>query len=114
LCRHRSLSLLAIAWTRCGLMPGGGGTESLIATSDLPVPATPDYPLVGTIDTGAFMMQTTIAGTVVDPCGSAMAGVVICYGPNDQDAVAKGVTDSGGAYSAAPPQSFSRTAGNLM
>jgi hypothetical protein len=48
-------------------MPGGGGTELLIPTSDLPVPATLDYPLIGTIDTDAFMMQTTIAGTVVDP-----------------------------------------------
>jgi hypothetical protein len=88
-------------------MPGGGGITSLIPTSDLPVPATLDYPLVGTIDTRAFMMQTTIAGTVVDPYGSAMAGVVICYGPNDQDAVATGVTDSGGAYSAAPPPGHS-------
>jgi hypothetical protein len=48
-------------------MPGGGGITSLIPTSDLPVPATLDYPLVGTIDTRAFVMQTTIAGTVVNP-----------------------------------------------
>ena len=43
-----------------------------------------------------------------------MAGVVICCGPNEEDAAAIGVTDSVGAYSAVPPEPFGGTGGNLL
>ncbi len=43
-----------------------------------------------------------------------MAGVVICYGPSEEDAAAIGVTDSVGAYSAVPPESFGGTGGDLL
>jgi len=108
------LILLSVVCTGCGLLPGGGGIGSLIPTSDLPIAATFEGMELGALDTGAFVMQTTIVGTVVDQYGTGMAGVVMCYGPSEEDAVAIGVTDSGGAYTATPPQSFSGTGGNLV
>lgn len=105
------LIVLGLACAGCGLLPGGGGIGSLIPTSDFPVAATLEYPEYGTIDAGVFSMKTTIVGIVLDQYGSAMPGVVICYGPSEKDAVAIGVTDSGGVYSAAPPDSFNGTGG---
>jgi len=43
---------------------------------------------VGTLSTYGDVMQTTVAGTVVDQYGNAMLGVVICYGSGEEDAVA--------------------------
>ena len=98
----------------CGLLPGGEAIGSLIPTSDLPVAATFEGMELGTLDTGALTMQTTIMGTVRDQYATGMADVVLCYGPSEDAAVAIGVTDSGGAYSAVPPESFGGTGGNLI
>jgi hypothetical protein len=66
---------------------------------------------VGTLSTFGDVMQTTVAGTVVDQYGNVMPGVVICYGSGEEDAVAIAETDAGGTYSAAPPRSFSAGGG---
>jgi hypothetical protein len=106
--------ILALTFAGCGSLSGGEAIASLLPTSDLPVPATLTYPRSGTLDGSAFAMQAPVAGAVLDQYGAGMAGVVICHGLSGKDAVAIGVTDSGGAYSAMPPQSFSGTSGYMF
>ena len=94
------LLLAAIACSACGLLPGGGGPWSLLPTLDLGIAGTPAFPLLGTVDTGAFLASATIRGTILDQYGTAMPGVVICYGLDETSASAVAETDAGGAYSA--------------
>jgi len=102
------LVFLAIACMGCGLLPGGGGVGALFPTLEFP---TPEYPDFGTLEPGAFVMQAMISGTVLDQDGNGVPGAVICYGSGEEDAVEVAETDSGGAYSARPPQSFNRGGG---
>jgi hypothetical protein len=109
-----ALFVVAAGLLGCAWLPGGEAIASLLPTADFPVAATLEYTDFGTIDTGAFTMQATIVGTVLDQYGAAMADVTICFGPNEAEAVAIAVTDSAGAFSGTPPPSFGGTEGNLM
>ena len=104
--------LLAFLCVGCGWLPDAEGIASLLPTLGLPAAATLDYPDIATYDAGALTLQVTIVGTVLDQYGSPMPGVVICYGPSEEEAIAIGVTDSGGAYSAVLPASLSESEGN--
>lgn len=96
------LAFVVALCSGCGLLPGGegGGLGSLLPTADLGVAATMDFSAVGTLDTGAFLAQPVVRGTILDQDGRAMAGVVICYGPGEADGVFVGETDTQGSYSA--------------
>jgi hypothetical protein len=91
---------LAIACGACGLLPGGGGLGSLLPTTDLGIAGTPAFPPLGTFDTGALLSHSTIVGSILDQYGQPVPGVVICYGPDEANAVVVAETDSGGAYTA--------------
>ena len=108
------LAALASLCSGCGGPGLGEAIASLIPASDLTVAPTAALPAWGTLDTGALTQRVTIVGTVADQDGAGMAGVVLCYGPSEAEAVAIGVTDAAGAYLAKPPQSLSGTSGNLM
>jgi hypothetical protein len=102
---HRWIGI-AFAMVLCsggGLLPGGegGGISWPLPNSDLGVAATAALPPIGTVDVSPVLFAPRAEGTIVDQYGAAMAGVIICVGPNEADASPLAETDSGGAYSAA-------------
>jgi hypothetical protein len=96
------IAFVVILCSGCALLPGGdgGGLGSLLPTSDLGVSATLAFPAVGTLDTGAFLAKPVARGKILDQDGRAVAGVVICYGTGEADAVLVAETDTQGSYSA--------------
>jgi hypothetical protein len=49
-------------------------------TSDLGIAATPGFLSVGKLHAVAFVAHQMIKGMILDPSGTAMPGVVICFG----------------------------------
>jgi hypothetical protein len=85
--------------TGCGLLPGGGGIGWPLPDSDLGAVPTAALPAMGTLDVSALTFAPTAQGTIVDPYGAAIAGVILCVGTSEADAVPLGETDASGAYS---------------
>lgn len=92
-----ALSLL----TGCGLLPGGegGGIGWPFPGPDPAAIPTAPMPEFGTLDVGSFGLAPKVGGVILDQYGAGMAGVILCLGPSEAEAVSVGVTDAGGAYS---------------
>jgi len=87
--------------TGCGLLPIGDGGEAgwPFANTDLGSMPTVAIPTVAPVDFGAMGLAPKAEGAIVDQYGAAMAGVILCVGPSEAEAVPLGETDASGFYS---------------
>jgi hypothetical protein len=85
----------------CGLLPIGGEGEPgwPFPNTDLGAIPTAAFPTMAPLEFGAMGLAPKAEGTIVDQYGAAMAGVVLCVGPSEAEAVPLGETDTSGFYS---------------
>jgi hypothetical protein len=87
--------------TGCGMLPMGDGGEGgwPFPNTDLATLPAPSFPTMAPVDLGAMGLAPRAEGTIVDQYGAAMAGVTLCVGPSEAEAVPLGTTDASGYYS---------------
>jgi hypothetical protein len=85
----------------CGLLPigGEGGAGWPFPNTDLGAMPTAAFPTMAPLEFGAMGLAPKAEGTIVDQYGAGMAGVVLCVGPSEAEAVPLGQTDAKGYYS---------------